>query len=399
MTPGGGAKPRILFLARSLPFHGLGGMEAAAWDLARELAATGSEVEILTTDGLGTPDGVYEGVRVRFLDAPPGRYSAAWRRASINEGLKAADRSDVVLSVSAAGFELARALRPRRRRPVLIMQAHGTSWLELKTKLASNSPITWLKATRNIRGLALDFAYRNFDAVVSIGPAVTADMRAWPTCAILGRTPVHEISNGVDERFFAFSAADRIEVREKLGIPLDAPTLITTARLHPEKGVAQSLAAFLELRRTVPSAHYIVVGDGPERRALEDAAHAAGASEVAHFVGPQPRRAVAGHLSAADAFVFTTLRQEGLPLNLLEAFANGLPTALSAHVMAPHYPATGVQPHAHRDVAAVLRTLCNVSARGRPSTLPAQHSLAWSAREYERCFTKLIGPIVDQPDQ
>lgn len=41
---------QIIILARSLPFHHLGGMEIVAWDLAVELKNKGYQVSVITTD-------------------------------------------------------------------------------------------------------------------------------------------------------------------------------------------------------------------------------------------------------------------------------------------------------------------------------------------------------------
>jgi glycosyltransferase involved in cell wall biosynthesis len=378
-----------LILVRALPFHGLGGMETSTWDLARALVRRGCAVRLLTTACAGRGDGVIEGVDTRFLAAPAGAYSPAWSRESVRAYEDQAGWADVVLSVSAAGFALAAHLAGRRPRPALVMQAHGTSWLELTSKLQSANPIHWLKAIANLRGLVWDRAYRHFDAVIAIGPAVSADMARWPTRALIGGASVHEISNGVDEAFFAFSQPARDRVRAALGIGAEDAVMVTTARLHAQKGVAQALAAFAEVQRRIPAAHHVIVGDGPERVVLQDRARALGVASRVHFIGAVGRAEVAAHLSAGDVFVFTTLRQEGLPLNLLEAFAAGLPAVLSAHINAAHYPAVSVDHQDARDVAGAIVGLLQAPRQARASTLPRRHSLAVAAAEYERTFRTL----------
>ena len=39
----------ILGVARTLPFHSIGGMQAIAWDLFREFARLGHKVTVITT--------------------------------------------------------------------------------------------------------------------------------------------------------------------------------------------------------------------------------------------------------------------------------------------------------------------------------------------------------------
>ncbi|MEM0821624.1 hypothetical protein J4W47_22290 [Escherichia coli] len=54
---------KIVMFTRSLPMHGLGGMEVVAWDVAQALSSLGSEVNIITTKtkefkGLHKIDGI-----------------------------------------------------------------------------------------------------------------------------------------------------------------------------------------------------------------------------------------------------------------------------------------------------------------------------------------------------
>jgi glycosyltransferase involved in cell wall biosynthesis len=379
---------RVVILARALPVHAQGGMEAATWDLARALTRRGCRVRVLTTSCPGQSSGLIEGIDVRFLDAPSQIYSAAWSRQSIqafDEG--DGDWADVAFSVSAAGFPLAAHLAERSVRPALFMQAHGTSWLELVSKLKTRNPVTWLKAIKNLRGAAWDFAsYRQFDEIVSIGHAVTQDMQRAPTRLLLQGVPVRQIDNGVDEAFFAFSVEARQQKRQAHGVPQAAKALVTTARLHPQKGVAQALEGFARLARQRPDLYYFIVGDGPERERLQAQAEALGVARQVCFTGAVSRGEVAAYLSAGDVFVFTTLRQEGLPLNVLEAFASGLPAAISDHIKEPHFPAVGVDPHDAKSLAAALEPLLGARAPQRTSSLPERHTLTFAAAAYQAAF-------------
>ncbi|HUO20944.1 MAG TPA: glycosyltransferase family 4 protein [Caulobacteraceae bacterium] len=392
MTSPSIAPPRVLILARSLPFHAQGGMEAGAWDLARALTARGCEVRVLTTSCPGRSSGLIEGIEVQFADAPPQKYSAAWSRESIrafNETY--ADWAEVVMSVSAAAFPLAAHLVHRRSRPAIVMQAHGTAWRDLVSRFKTNNPLRWLKAVREVRGMTWDFfSYRRFDEVISIGQAVTQDMRRLPTRFLLRGVSVVQIDNGIDETFFAFSPEARQRKRQALGVPQSAPMLVTAARLNVQKGTALALESFALLTHTRPDLHYLIVGDGPERERLRARAEALGVADKVRFAGAVGRDEVSAYLSAGDIFVFPTLRQEGLPLNVLEAFASGLPAVISEHICEPHFPAVGVDPQDVKGMAATLEQLLASPSSDRASTLPERHALAFAAAAYQNAFADLL---------
>ncbi len=93
-----------------------------------------------------------------------------------------------------------------------------------------------------------------------------------------------------------------------------APRWLVTSRLSAEKGVA-------ELLRGWPADVGLdVVGGGPLKRELEDAA-----SPAVRFHGTVAHDAVAGFLNRAHGFVFPSRSPEGGPLAYGEALAAGLP--------------------------------------------------------------------------
>jgi glycosyltransferase involved in cell wall biosynthesis len=69
-----------------------------------------------------------------------------------------------------------------------------------------------------------------------------------------------------------------------------------------------------------------IVGDGPEREALEDRAEAVSISDHVHFQGfVEADEDVIGHLKTADVFVLPSIR-EGFPNTILEANACSVPS-------------------------------------------------------------------------
>lgn len=102
--------------------------------------------------------------------------------------------------------------------------------------------------------------------------------------------------------------------------------LVTVGRLIQKKNMLAIVRAFGTLDRG--SARLTIVGDGPERAALEHAVEDASLVGDVAFAGALGRDTVYGTLKMADLFVSAS-RVEGLPVSVLEAMAAGLPLVLS----------------------------------------------------------------------
>lgn len=107
--------------------------------------------------------------------------------------------------------------------------------------------------------------------------------------------------------------------------PGGRPLLVTVCRLTAWKGVDDLIEAVAEL----PGVELAVVGDGPERAALEALAIRRGCRDRVIFTGVLPRAKVDARLRASDLFVLNS-RYEGSPHAVLEAYAAGLPVITAA---------------------------------------------------------------------
>jgi glycosyltransferase involved in cell wall biosynthesis len=107
------------------------------------------------------------------------------------------------------------------------------------------------------------------------------------------------------------------------------PTLLTVCRLVRGKGITYLLTALTMLKRDGIQASLVVVGDGPERRVLEEQCRRDGLSDV-HFVGRVPAERVPIYHRLADLFVLPTL-QDNWSLAVAEAMASGLPIITSVY--------------------------------------------------------------------
>ncbi|MEJ2564761.1 MAG: glycosyltransferase [Gammaproteobacteria bacterium] len=134
------------------------------------------------------------------------------------------------------------------------------------------------------------------------------------------------VGNGVDSG--KFNPVPKIEARAALGLPLDAPILITVGGLVERKGFHRVIECLPALLRQFPGLRYLIVGgpcaEGDWRPQLEALVARLGLQDVVHFLGAMPAERLRVPLSAADVFALAT-RNEGWANVLLEAMACGLP--------------------------------------------------------------------------
>jgi glycosyltransferase involved in cell wall biosynthesis len=137
---------------------------------------------------------------------------------------------------------------------------------------------------------------------------------------------LHYVPNGV--RVLAKTAESVASMRRTLGVPGEVFAFFFVGRLYPVKDLGTLLNAFAALPLDVLArSRLYLVGDGPERAALEARRDALGLREKVLFLGA--RGDVAEVLAAADALVMSS-KSEGLPMVLLEAMAAGVPCVATA---------------------------------------------------------------------
>jgi glycosyltransferase involved in cell wall biosynthesis len=100
--------------------------------------------------------------------------------------------------------------------------------------------------------------------------------------------------------------------------------LISVGRLLHWKGFHLSVRAFAEFHRQFPESEYWLMGDGPERRRLEELAQSLGVAKSLTFWGAIPRRQVLEKLADCDVLIHPSLHDSGGWV-ALEAMAAGRP--------------------------------------------------------------------------
>ncbi len=132
---------------------------------------------------------------------------------------------------------------------------------------------------------------------------------------------VHYIPNGIRVERFS-DRSERTSVRRAWGVPPDAFVVGSCGHLRGEKNPVRLVHAFGAMESR--DAHLVVLGDGPERPAVLDAAREAGVNERVHLLGHQEDPVP--FYSGMDAFALSS-DTEQMPVALLEAMAAGLPVA------------------------------------------------------------------------
>ena len=131
---------------------------------------------------------------------------------------------------------------------------------------------------------------------------------------------VRVLRNGVDLELF--HPVDRSAARAQLG--LSGPTLLSVGHLIERKGHDLVIGALPAL----PQFSLLIVGEGPERSALEALAVSLGVADRVRFLGTFAQDRLMEVYSAADTLVLASSR-EGWPNVLLEAMACGTPVVAS----------------------------------------------------------------------
>lgn len=123
----------------------------------------------------------------------------------------------------------------------------------------------------------------------------------------------------------AFDRAKRDEkLRQSLGIPADALTVVTVARLFAQKGYEYVIPAAEKVLKTHPHVHFLFVGDGPMYDSLTAELKEKNILDHFHFAGLVPPDQVASYIAQADLLWHLSLH-EGLPRAVVQALAVGIP--------------------------------------------------------------------------
>jgi len=166
------------------------------------------------------------------------------------------------------------------------------------------------------------------------------------------------IENGIDTGYFSPQPKPQCLLSE-LGLEPGNKVIGSVGRLSPVKNYPVLLNAFREVLTENPQARLLIVGDGPERKKLEQMVYHLGISKTCRMLGE--RFDIRDLLSCMDVFVLPSW-SEGTSISLLEAMACARPVVASCvggNQEIVQHGQTGflVQPHDVQSFAFSIQTL------------------------------------------
>jgi glycosyltransferase involved in cell wall biosynthesis/peptidoglycan/xylan/chitin deacetylase (PgdA/CDA1 family) len=307
------SKPRIVFI--SLEYAPvIGGAEKQTRTLAETLAAAGFPVSVLTRRHKGLPESeTLNGVEIKrirtvwlpflsWLSFIGGVLLFVHRRKKENMILQAQ-----ILSVPA----LAAAFCARVfNKPALVKLAAGGPGGNIDTLLRSR-----------LGRYKFNLLKENLDYFIAINQEVRDEL------AREGITTrkVKYLSNGVDTDLYRpITPQEKEKIRSSLKIGT-GPLIVYSGRLHKVKNLAVLIESIGQMK-TTSAAKLLIIGSGPEEKALKKQVASMRLTEKIIFLPMQEE--VRQFLQAADIFVLPSQR-EGIANALLEAMSCGLAPVVS----------------------------------------------------------------------
>jgi len=208
------------------------------------------------------------------------------------------------------------------------------------------------------------------------------------------------IHPGADKNKFS-TKTDRRKVREDFGIG-DVPLILTVSRLWPTKNLETALKAFHLVLRELPSAYYMIVGDGPSKRDLQQMSKQLGIDSRCIFVDDH---AIGDKINlfyaACDVYLFTALG-EPWGLTVLEAMQMEKPIVASADggmvdLIQDHKNGILVNPLASNEIAKrLIEAIINRKLARRLGVAAAITASRYSWRSMALAYDALYQEAISQ---
>lgn len=172
------------------------------------------------------------------------------------------------------------------------------------------------------------------------------------------------------------------------------PHVLGAGRLAPQKGFDLMIEAFALLAKKIETAQLWVMGEGPEREALEERADEMGVAPRVHLLGHVPNPYL--WMRNADVFVLSS-QFEGLPNVVLEAIACGTRVAAfdspgGTREILEHVAEEILVPYG--DIQGLADAMASLIAlgKGSPPPLPDEYRLSAVVQAYTNLFCESENP-------
>jgi glycosyltransferase involved in cell wall biosynthesis len=217
------------------------------------------------------------------------------------------------------GRRLARFLRDERVSVVHCHDQYSNVFSTLSAR-AAGVPVViaskrWLHSPARYR-ISNGIGFRAATRVLANSDAVASSLRSED---FLGERRIVVVPNFVDEQAFDRATPMQLDTwRRELNLEPDALVVGIVASLLPIKDHASLLRAIGMLAPRWPNLRLVIVGQGPEREALEALATEIGIGAIVRFAGLRPQ--VPSFHYLFDVSVLCSV-SEGFPNSLVEAMA------------------------------------------------------------------------------
>jgi len=328
-----GTNPRVLHLVNDALPAASAGYTIRTHEIVLAQKAAGLDPHVVTRCGFPVTQGTLDGRRLVMLDGIPYHRLLPWRMPGHPD--KAADLGRELAARLAAqiqpGVLHAASNYSNARIALALGQRHG---LPVVYEVRGFWEDTWLSRHPHSEDLASSELYRRHrdletscmlaaDLVVTLGEAMRDEIVARGVPA--GKVLI--VPNAVSEEFLQ-PLPDATALRAELGIKPKEHVVGEVTSLVPHEGIGTLLEAAKQLRERGLPVRVLIVGDGPERAALQRQAAGLGLAEAAIFTGRVPAAKVREFHALLDVFVVprTSDRvcQLVTPLKPVEAMASGL---------------------------------------------------------------------------
>jgi glycosyltransferase involved in cell wall biosynthesis len=278
----------------------------------------------------------------------------------------------------AAGVSALRRWIRAHRPDVVNTHSSTDSWL-VSVACATLSRPPAIVRTRHVSvPVARSLGNRWLYGVAAAHVVTTGEMLREQLVRDNGLAPDHVTSVPTGIRPELFAPGDRAAVRRELGLPEAGLLVGIVATLRSWKGHRYLVDAFARLGR--PDATLVIVGDGPQREALERQVADGGLTGRVVFAGD--RRDVAPWFRALDIFALPSYANEGVPQALVQAMMTGLACVTTSAGAIPEVARDGetalVVPK--EDVAALTQALDRLAGdpalRARLGAAAREHCVA-----------------------
>jgi glycosyltransferase involved in cell wall biosynthesis len=255
----------------------------------------------------------------------------------------------------------------------------------------------WPGRTLSLRsyGLLDRLQLRFFDRVCAVSETVRQSLLQ----ALVPDGKITVVQNGIDyERFLDGQPVLRNSLQTKEGLLVGY-----VGRLAPEKDLHSLLRAAKAILSTLPSVSFVLCGEGPERRSLENLVSELGIEKNVFFLGQ--RSDVPDIYSSCTVVVLPSLT-EGMPLAILEAMAAKKPVVASRVGAIPKIIEDGksgllVEPGNAKELeSALLRLLLSPEQRLRFGqagfdVVQSKYSSKIMAQMYLSIYTEVLSTKID----